>query len=322
MALFNMLIGLPGAGKSVYAHDYAYGKDYCTIISSDDIRKELWGDANDQQNPKVVFDEMYRRTVAALIAGKTVVYDATNLSAKTRKSTLNLLRRAIGDELTAVATLITCSISECKRRQGDRDRKVPNEVIDRMVRQFEAPWYNEGWDSIHVVSRGKKQNIDKEHWRMLGEPHDNPHHTSSLEMHCANCMGNMGDLIAANFDNFLSTDSVASLLKEAAYQHDLGKHKTKVFHNSKGEPTDIAHYYSHNNVGAYLWLSGDKAGDWSDDEFLLIGALIQWHMQPFFLRDDNGEYRTKFRDWCNKRGFNDVFYLFVCLLHEADKAAH
>lgn len=263
---------------------------------------------------------MRKRAIAALKEGHDVIYDATNLVARTRKSTLDAIRKEV--ECNAAVTFIACSISECKRRQGGRDRKVPNEVIDRMVRQFEVPWYNEGWDQIIVITGGKLQNIDKEHRRMLGESHDNPHHTATLEMHCANCESNMREYLATPACEMCFTEAYVVTLIEAAYQHDLGKHKTKDFHDAKGNPTDFAHYYNHNNVGAYLWLTGNKRDEWDDFYFLLVGLLIQWHMQPYFVSNSGGNYNENFRKWCDERNLDTYIYNGLCLLHEADKAAH
>lgn len=319
MAIFTMLIGLPGSDKSTYAKEYIKTRSGTVVISSDDIRQELWGDANDQQNPSQVFDEMFIRTVSAMKKGTNVVYDATNLTAKTRKATLTRLRQALNQDFIAVADVIVCSISECKRRQGERDREVPDEVIDRMVRQFQTPWYNEGWDTINVINCGKMQNIDREHQRMLGESHDNHHHSRSLEMHCVECEGKMKDMLR---DHIHLSKYTQEMLIEAAYHHDIGKHKTKDFMDSRGNPSDEAHYYSHENVGAYLWLSGDKMMAWSRESFLFIAVLIQWHMQPYFLRDKDGDYTAKFKEWCDKKGFDNMFYESICLIHEADRAAH
>ena len=324
MAELIFTMGLPGSGKSTWARNYrdTVGEEIVTVISSDDIRQELWGDANDQREAGKVFEVMFQRTVVALNEGKTVIYDATNLNAKKRESTLLRIKRTARVPFVANLVLTTCPISECKLRQSGRDRKVPDEVIDRMVRQFEAPWYNEGWHNIHVVHTGKEQNVDHEHWRMLGESHDNPHHTTSLEIHCANCEFEMKELLPNTKFELEYSKPMCKALIEAAYHHDIGKHKTKVFHDMKGNPTDIAHYYFHNNVGAYLWLSGDKIREWDEDDFLLIGVLIQWHMQPFFMRDEDGEWEKNFFDWCNKRGFAPFIHDGICLLHQADRAAH
>ena len=315
-----VMCGLPGSGKSYHANKYKEQAPDTEIVSSDAIREELWGDANSQQDNKLVFELMLCRTVAALKAGHDVVYDATNLNAKGRKSTLASIRQHVDCE--AILVFVACSISECKRRQGMRDRKVPDEVIDRMVRHFEAPWYNEGWNNILVISGGKLQNIDREHWRMLGESHDNPHHTASLEMHCAYAADYMADYLNTPETEHLFSASQKTMLLEAAYQHDLGKHKTKAFVDSKGNPSEVAHYYSHNNVGAYLWLSGDKDVAWDPSEFCFIAVLIQWHMQPFFLRDEDGNYQEALQKWCEKRGFSDYVYIMLSLLHEVDKEAH
>lgn len=323
MPNFVMTIGLPGSGKSTWAQEYIKNCPNSVIVSSDAIREELWGDANDQQNPSIVFETMFQRTVAALKEGKDVVYDATNLVAKTRKATLARVRAAVGDIFFyAAAVFVACPISECKRRQLGRDRKVPEEVIDRMVRQFQTPWYNEGWNYILVADCEKKQNLDKEHERMMMTPHDNPHHSSSsLNAHCIEALQKMDDMLK----NASSERSPIyyDVMREAAYQHDLGKYKTKVFHDTKGNPTEIAHYYSHDNVGAYLWLTSDAFDKWDEDAFLYIGLLIQWHMQPYFCKGaDNEESHTKFKEWCDKREFDDLFYTSVLMLHEADKAAH
>lgn len=262
---------------------------------------------------------MFIRTVDAMKRGINVIYDATNLVAKTRKSTLMRLRQTLNQYFIAKADVIVCALSECKRRQGERDRKVPDEVIDRMVRQFQTPWYNEGWDTINVISCGKRQNIDREHWRILIEPHDNHHHSRTLEMHCLAAEGETKERLRCST---IFSEYEQKMMTEAAYHHDIGKHKTKAFKDSRGNLTDEAHYYSHNNVGAYLWLSGDKQSEWTNESFLFIAVLIQWHMQPYFLLDKNGDYHVNFKKWCDKKGFDTMFYESICLLHEADKAAH
>ena len=140
MPAFVVTVGLPGSGKSYWANEYIKTCPNSVVVSSDAIREELWGDANDQQNPLEVFETMFRRSVAALKEGKDVVYDATNLVAKTRKATLARVREATkGTYVYAVAVFVACSISECKRRQTERDRQVPDEVIDRMVQAGVEP---------------------------------------------------------------------------------------------------------------------------------------------------------------------------------------
>lgn len=314
MNKFIMLVGLPGSGKTTVAENYFSEAQH---ISSDAIREELWGDANDQQNGAKVFFEMDRRTCEALEAGKDVVYDATNLSSRNRKAIVSMVKR-ISNNIECKCVLVVCSIKECKFRQSQRSRKVPDEVIDRMARSFQVPFYHEGWDVIKVFSNGAKQDIDKEHSRLMVTAHDNPHHTtSSLGMHCTKALAAMRELLAAEPEEL--GDIGQHILCEVAYQHDLGKRKCKVFHDTKGNPTEIAHYYGHENVGAYLWLSGDKSNEWSEYCFLLIGLLIQLHMMPYTFPNKSKE---ELDAWCKKRGYAPVIADWVWKVHIADGAAH
>lgn len=309
------LVGVPGCGKSTYAQKITAENSNAVWVSSDAIREKLWGDANDQQNPSTVFNAMFHMTVDALNKGHDVIYDATNLIAKTRASTLAQIREHTNRPIFAECAVVLCSIKECKRRQNDRDRKVPEEVIDRMVRQFQTPWYNEGWDYITTLNSGPKQDLRKEHNRMAETAHDNPHHTSAnLNAHCIQALAAYNALQ----DELFPINGTTDILREAIYQHDVGKRKTKVFHDTKGRPTEIAHYYSHDNMGAYLWLTSNEIDSWNEYDFLLIAALIQWHMQPYFLDQD----KTKLDEWCIRKKFGIPFSDWIWTIHQADRAAH
>ena len=92
MSKFIMMVGLPGSGKSTVADKYYPNAVW---VSSDAIREELWGDASDQRNPEVVFEEMERRTLEALNDYHDVVYDATNLHSRTRKKLVTSIKRQV-----------------------------------------------------------------------------------------------------------------------------------------------------------------------------------------------------------------------------------
>ena len=77
------MMGLPASGKSTFADEIAKTEN-ATIVSSDTIRKEWYGDENIQGNPTKIFEEMRRRTVSVLENGRSVIYDATNLTLKSR----------------------------------------------------------------------------------------------------------------------------------------------------------------------------------------------------------------------------------------------
>lgn len=145
-----MMIGVSGSGKSTVARKANVESNGQTkIISSDDIREELYGDASIQKNPNVVFDIAYNRVTKAIKEGFDVVFDATNLTKKNRKFFFNALKKAgVRDKVCVIACVVKEPIEVCIARQQRRTRKVPKEVIERQMKQMEMPEREEGFDMI------------------------------------------------------------------------------------------------------------------------------------------------------------------------------
>lgn len=158
MADLIMEVGLPGCGKSYVAELIIREEpNKYKWVSSDNIREKLWGDANDQRNPKAVFEEMLRRTIKYLEEGYNVVYDATNLQMKFRIETLHKVREFVNlDE--AICLIFDVPIDECIKRAAARERKVSKDVIEKMARRYEKPTYDEGWDTIITAMARKRGN--------------------------------------------------------------------------------------------------------------------------------------------------------------------
>lgn len=85
MQNFFMMVGLPGSGKSTFARNVLSASPGAVVHSSDEIRRELLGDKNDQTQQALVFSTLHERVFSDLRAGKNVVYDATNINYKQRK---------------------------------------------------------------------------------------------------------------------------------------------------------------------------------------------------------------------------------------------
>ena len=85
--------------------------------------------------------------------GKKVIYDATNLNWKRRKAFLQELNNI---DCWKVCNVIATPIEICIKQNELRDRQVPFEVIDRMYRNFDIPYYNEGWDRINIIYTNDK----------------------------------------------------------------------------------------------------------------------------------------------------------------------
>ena len=309
-----LYVGIPGSGKSYHAEETARllreGGRNVRIFSSDAIREELYGDANTLGNASEVFGVMENRLFAHFSAdhNSVAIYDATNLVAKTRKGLLDRIRRKF--VCFFECHFMACRISECKRRQFVRDRQVPEAVIERMVRQFQAPYYNEGWDAIRIIEGGRLYNILDEYDDCWGIPHDNPHHELTIGQH----MGRAWRMVA-------NAGADMSVILATRY-HDIGKPHTKSFSNYKGEPTPDAHYYSHESVGSYMWLCAEH-DHLALEEVITIGALIQWHMMPYFITP-RGETpnREELVRWGFKHSFPEEFTEKLWAIHQADQAAH
>ncbi len=142
MGELQILVGLPASGKSTYA---AEKSDDYLILSSDGIRKELYGSEEIQGDGREVFRILYSRARRALKAGSNVILDATHLTRRGREVAI-----VSGKECGAYITCVCFEtpLDECKRRNGLRDRVVPEYVYDRMVKKYEKPTFDEGFDSM------------------------------------------------------------------------------------------------------------------------------------------------------------------------------
>lgn len=145
-----MLIGLPGSGKSTYAETLMEKHPDALYLSSDKIREELYGDESIQGNPQEVFGNLHYKMCKALGDYVDVIYDATNLNPKNRKRAIRIAKSA--NPITAVHYIvIDTPLDECVRRNANRERKVPENVIVRMSEQFNFPQSDEGFSDIEVI---------------------------------------------------------------------------------------------------------------------------------------------------------------------------
>lgn len=308
-----VLVGPSGSGKSAFAQYFtnSYKVGIIHWISSDNIRKELYGDESVQKDHAKVFDIMFKNTVACLKMGESVVYDATNLSSKRRRHLVKQVRAAVNFHVRIKALIFNVPFEELLRNDRLRDRTVGEAVIRKQIAQFQVPCYEEGFDEIDLALDPVIDPNDFMESRCHIR-HDNPHHKLDIFEH----MRAVGD--AALGDNRFG--SLTAL--EAAYLHDIGKAYTKTWKNAHGEPSEVAHYYGHQNWGAYislvlgLWsiksdLGVDKTSNKSYVDALLERAFyIQYHMEPFFRQ---GEAWDKFA-----ATITDEHAKYIQLIHELD----
>ena len=141
---------------------------------------------------------------------------------------------------------------------------------------------------------------------MINFDQDNPNHSLDLFGHCAKA----ADFIRAS--QMKMSEDEQEILRRAAAYHDVGKLFTKTYKNLKGEDTPHAHYYHHENVGAYMCLLLEEL---SLPDRIRVAQLVGYHMQPYFNKSEKAQKR-----WRERLG--DRLYELIMELHRADEYAH
>lgn len=291
MSKFILLCGLPASGKSTLAEKLSV-EENAILLSSDELRKELLNDVNNQESNVEVFEEMNSRTNKLLLEGKNVIYDATNINRKRRKHLINNIIKA--DE--KIVYYLNEHITSCYFNDLKRDRNVGKEVINRMYKNLQIPVENEGWNLVNFVSNKKpsRQIFRSELEEII---QSDPGH-DKLFQQLSIYMTDFNDIVNLSQDSTYHSFSVSrhtyhvykNILENyqedklvmiwAALFHDLGKGFCKSFINHKGEETKYAHFIGHENVSSqlavyYLDLFG------YDEEFIKqVSTLVQFHMKP------------------------------------------
>lgn len=149
MPVLYVMVGIPGSGKTTWIKEHLPN----TIsVSTDDIREQLFGDAANQSHPELVFDEYYRRIGQALAAGMNVVADATNTTCKARASIFKKVK--IPEGTVTLAVHIDTPLEVARKRNTNRSRVVPDEVLVRMHNQLDKcpPQREEGFNKVFHIS--------------------------------------------------------------------------------------------------------------------------------------------------------------------------
>lgn len=147
-----LLIGLPGSGKSSLAQQLLV-ESRGQLISTDAIRKQIFGDEAIQGTWLLVWREIERQLQQAVIqiargVATEVIYDATNAQRRHRREVITLARATGFTKITGL--WLDPPVWLCLARNKKRTRSVPDDVIFRMHRQLRdaPPSILEGLDCL------------------------------------------------------------------------------------------------------------------------------------------------------------------------------
>jgi predicted kinase len=145
VATVTVLCGLPGAGKDTWIARHAAG---APVVSLDALRAELG--VSPRADQRAVAAAAYERASEHLRAGRSFVWNATNVSRQQRDPCL-----ALAANYRARVEVVAIEAAEATVRARNRTRAdpVPDAVLDRLIRRWEAPDLTEA-HRVHLVDTG------------------------------------------------------------------------------------------------------------------------------------------------------------------------
>ena len=299
MTEFRMTVGLPFSGISEYAKYLSvcgYRLFDADGLSSEKEKEKQCGDI-----------------IRALESGVNCVYEGCNLGRRRRRHFLERVRKT---GVKTVCDLFVVPVPVLRDRMKETGVCEPD-VYD-MLKNFECPYLNEGFDIVAVHLYAGPCNLEYSREDLMSMPQDNPNHSLTTGEH---------EDRAAEYINRNYPYTHCRLFPAAAARyHDDGKYFSKTFLDSRGNVSHAAHYYGHENIGSYLFLLRGYclkqfAGG---DEYRLDGIgilytayLISLHMRPMhaWMLSEKAEKR-------DRRMLGEEICGDLRILGEADRYGH
>ena len=143
MSMLYILCGVPGSGKSTWAHEFInlYPELNICYISRDEVRNSIVKENEEYfSHEEKVFGKFIHNIQQALVDGRNVIADATHINRASRRKLIRAIDRVITEyEITYV--VFKTDVEVCLKQNAYRygRARVPEDVIRNMCNNFCPP---------------------------------------------------------------------------------------------------------------------------------------------------------------------------------------
>lgn len=140
-----MIAGLPGTGKDTYIHNNLP----LPVLSLDDIRREHKISPTDKKGNGQVIQLAKEKAKEFMRVKKSFVFNGTNITSDMRGKWI-----ALFTDYGARVRIVYLEVpyTTLLAQNAQREHKVPELVIDRLIDKLEIPSYKEAYDIEYVIS--------------------------------------------------------------------------------------------------------------------------------------------------------------------------
>jgi len=141
----TIMCALPGSGKDTYIKSNLDLPE----LSLDNIRRENKISPTDKKKNGQVVQMGKEKAKEYLRAKKSFVFNATNITSEMRSRWISLF---VDYNARVQIIYVEVPYKRLKRQNSNREFKVPEKVIDKMIKKLEIPTFREAHDVQYVIS--------------------------------------------------------------------------------------------------------------------------------------------------------------------------
>ena len=141
-----MMAGVAGSGKDSFINNVHPDLD---MVSLDNIRREMKIKPTDKKGNGRVVQEGKERCKVLMRQKKDFVYNGTNITRDNRSKWISLFEEYGGK---VIIEYIEVPYKTLISQNHNREHKVPEKVIDKMVNKLEVPWMDEAVNVNYYVT--------------------------------------------------------------------------------------------------------------------------------------------------------------------------